>query len=52
MGVLAHVGHWYSELLYVMPVVLAVLWLSFTTWRDKRRLARSDGRGAEPDRIA
>lgn len=35
--VLAHVGHWYAELMYVAPLVLVVGWLKFTGAREKRR---------------
>ena len=34
---LAHVGHWYTEALYVLPVVVAGVWLLVTGRRDKRR---------------
>ena len=38
---LAHVGHWYAELLYVAPVVVVVGWLAISGRREKRRDARS-----------
>ena len=44
--VLAHIGHWYAEILYVLPVVLTVGWLSVQTRREKRRAARAP---APPD---
>ncbi|MCW3009695.1 MAG: hypothetical protein JWO90_99 [Solirubrobacterales bacterium] len=34
---LAHVGHWYAELLYVAPVVLVAGWLALAGRREKRR---------------
>lgn len=38
---LAHVGHWYAELVYVAPVVLVVGWLKLTSVREKRRERRA-----------
>ncbi len=35
--VLAHIGHWYAEVMYVAPVVLMVGWLKITSVREKRR---------------
>ena len=52
-GVLAHIGHWYAELLYVAPVAVVAGWLGISTHREKRRAAaQDDGRRATPDRIA
>lgn len=52
MAVLAHIGHWYAEILYVLPVVLVVLWLWLTTWRERRRVAREDRSRATRDHTA
>lgn len=51
MLVLAHIGHWYGELLYVAPVVLVVAWLGLGNLRERRRLRR-DGAlpAATPER--
>lgn len=38
--VLAHVGHWWTELLYMSPVAVVGLWLLGANVREKRRLAR------------
>ncbi len=42
--VLAHIGHWYAEILYVAPVVLMVGWLTISSRREKRRAAREHER--------
>jgi hypothetical protein len=34
---LAHAGHWAVSLLYVLPVVMVVGWLSYQGWRERRR---------------
>lgn len=34
---LAHVGHWWTSLLYLAPVVAVVLWLAIQGWRQRRR---------------
>ena len=39
--VLAHVGHWYAELLYVAPVAAVGLWFAVANLRDRRRAARA-----------
>ena len=44
---LAHVGHWWTEALYVAPVLVVGGWLFYADRRDKRRAAR--GPGAAPD---
>jgi hypothetical protein len=33
----AHVGHWLAELLYVMPVLVIVVWISIRALLDRRR---------------
>ncbi len=43
--VLAHVGHWYAEMMYVAPVVLMVGWLKLSGVRERRR----DGRESQSD---
>lgn len=45
MLVLAHIGHWYAELLYVLPVALVAGWLGLSSWREKRRAGEPDGGG-------
>jgi hypothetical protein len=41
-AVLAHVGHWLADLLYVMPVLAIVVWISIRAILD-RRAAKRDG---------
>lgn len=38
----AHIGHWWTSLLYLAPVLLVVVWLAIQTWRQRRR-DRSEG---------
>ena len=38
---LAHAGHWIADLLYVLPVVVVVGWISIRALLDRRR-ARGD----------
>ena len=40
---LAHVGHWLAELMYVMPVLAIVVWISVKAIID-RRAERHDHR--------
>jgi len=35
--VFAHIGHWWTSILYVAPVVVVVVWLGLQSWRAKRR---------------
>lgn len=50
--VTGHISHWYAELLYVLPVVMVVLWLSYQSWREKRSGARAEDPGsAAPDHV-
>lgn len=37
MIVLAHLGHWYSALGFLVPAVLVVLWIRYQTRREQRR---------------
>ena len=37
----AHVGHWLAELMYVMPVLVIVAWISIRAIIDRRH-ARAD----------
>jgi hypothetical protein len=37
MALLAHAGHWLVQLAYFVPVLLFLLWLGFTVWRDRRQ---------------
>lgn len=39
--VLAHIGHWYAEILYVLPVVLVAGFLGVSNWREKRHARAS-----------
>ena len=38
----AHVGHWIADVLYVLPVLLVVGWISIRALLD-RRAAKRDG---------
>jgi len=35
--ILAHFGHWYLQLLYIVPVVVIVALLKLAGWRERRR---------------
>lgn len=51
MTLLAHAGHWLTNVLYVMPLVAFGIWMAFTAIRDRRAARRSpDGppAGREP----
>jgi hypothetical protein len=37
MIVLAHLGHWYSALGFLVPAVLVVLWIRYQARREHRR---------------
>lgn len=43
MTPLAHAGHWLLEMLYVLPVVVIVMWISVKSMLDRRR-ARAERR--------
>jgi hypothetical protein len=34
---IAHAGHWLADLLYVVPLLIAVGVLATQSWRDKRQ---------------
>jgi hypothetical protein len=34
---LAHIGHWWTSILYIAPVVLVVVWLGLQSWRARRQ---------------
>jgi hypothetical protein len=34
---IAHAGHWIADLLYVLPLAIALGFLGFQSMRDKRR---------------
>jgi hypothetical protein len=36
----AHVGHWLADLLYVMPVLVIVVWISIRAIIDRRAARR------------
>lgn len=38
---LAHVGHWWGSILYLLPVVVVVVFLGVQSWRAKRRNGES-----------
>ena len=46
MTTVAHISHWWTELLYVAPVVVVVAGLALSNRREKRRARRS---GVTPD---
>lgn len=37
MIVIAHLGHWYSALGFLVPAVLVVLWIRYQARRERRR---------------
>ncbi len=37
MTPLAHAGHWLAQLLYVLPVIVVVGWISIRAIIDRRR---------------
>ena len=40
----AHAGHWLAELMYLLPVLAIVVWISVKAIIDRRR----EGAGREP----
>jgi hypothetical protein len=34
--IVGHFGHWWTSLLYLVPVVVIVAWLTFQQWRENR----------------
>jgi hypothetical protein len=38
----AHAGHWLAELMYVMPVLAIVVWISIRAIIDRRNADGSD----------
>ena len=42
---LAHAGHWLAELIYVVPVLAVVGWISVRSILDRRRGVGVDGGG-------
>ena len=44
---LAHAGHWIADLLYVLPLAIAVAVLATQSWRDKRQ-EKAEGRADKP----
>jgi hypothetical protein len=42
---IAHAGHWIADLLYVLPLAVALGFLAFQSFRDKRR---DDGEADSP----
>ncbi len=43
MIVLAHAGHWLVQVAYFVPVLAFLLWLVFTTLRERRREGNGEG---------
>jgi len=41
---LAHAGHWFVQVAYLLPVVAFLAWLGWTTLKE-RRTNRGDGGG-------
>jgi hypothetical protein len=48
---IAHAGHWITGLLYLVPLVIVVAMLAFTSMRDRRAEAAelAAGGGQTPD---
>jgi len=44
---IAHAGHWLVDLLYVLPLAIAVGVLATQSWRDKRQ-EKAEGRADKP----
>ena len=40
----AHSGHWIVDVAYVSPFVGLLIWLGFTTLRERRRAGRDEAR--------
>ncbi len=45
---IAHVGHWAADLLYVLPVLVVVAWISIRALLDRRAAAVSDAETPAP----
>ncbi len=45
---MAHAGHWLVQAAYLLPVLAFLLWLAFTTLRE-RRADRTRAQEGEPD---
>jgi hypothetical protein len=44
----AHVGHWAADLLYVMPVLVIVVWISIRAIIDRRSARADEDRSPAP----
>jgi hypothetical protein len=42
MLLIAHSGHWIVDVAYVSPFVGLLIWLGFTTLRERRRAGREE----------
>ena len=42
MLLIAHSGHWIVDVAYVSPFVGLLIWLGFTTLRERRRAGRDE----------
>lgn len=45
---LAHIGHWYAEILYVAPAVVMVAWLTVSGKLEKQRARREQTTATRP----
>jgi hypothetical protein len=43
---IAHAGHWFADLLYILPLAVALGFLFVQSRRDKRAEEREDAAGA------
>jgi threonine/homoserine/homoserine lactone efflux protein len=44
MPPLGHSGHWIVDVAYVSPFVGLLIWLGFTTLRERRKAGREEAR--------
>jgi hypothetical protein len=45
---IAHAGHWAVDLLYVAPLLIAVMVLGYQSMKDRRALKRDGGEARRP----
>ena len=48
IGPIAHAGHWAVNLLYVLPLVVAVGVLGWQSMKDRRAVKRGESPGRRP----
>jgi hypothetical protein len=41
----AHAGHWLTSIAYFVPVLAFLVWLGFTSFKDRRDRSRGEARG-------